>query len=184
MGHCMITLSAFLVATLLLTESDAFVSTSARFGGAPSYSTISPASPSASTRKTPVLSLFWFGKGDGDKENTGEGLGGVAQIMDSMDGFKKSQQVGMLTSNLVQDLGSTIVEGSAAEGKVKVFVDGQQRPKRVHIDETYGNAVDVDDLSAALVAAMQDAYAKSREKMEEKMKDLYAELGLPPSATP
>jgi len=127
------------------------------------------------TKQSTCLNLFWFGKGDGDKkDNTGgEGLGGVAQVMDSMEGFKKSQQVGTLTSNLVQDLGSIVVEGSAAEGKVRVFMDGQQRPKRVKIDEVYGEAVDVDDLSTALVAAMQDAYAKSREKMEEKMKDLY-----------
>jgi DNA-binding protein YbaB len=30
---------------------------------------------------------------------------------------------------------------------------------------------------------MQDAYKKSREKMEEKMKELYGELGLPPSTS-
>lgn len=134
------------------------------------------------------LNLFWFGKGDSDKEkNTGgEGLGtsGIAQVMDSMETFKTSQQVGLLTSNLVQDLQGTIVEGSAADGKVRVFMDGQQRPKRVEIDEVYGSEVNIDDLSAALLIAMDDAFIQSKVKMEEKMKDLYAELGLPPSATP
>lgn len=140
--------------------------------------------PSSAGATTSSLGLFWFGKGHGDKGNDGEGLGGVAQVMESMDGFERSQHVGALTSNLVQDLGSVVVEGSAAGGKVRIFMDGQQRPKRVQIDEEYGKAVDVDDLSTALLAAMQECYAKSREKQEEKMKDLYAELGLPPSATP
>jgi DNA-binding YbaB/EbfC family protein len=140
--------------------------------------------PWQQTTSETSLGLFWFGKGDGDKQNDGEGLGGVAQVMESMDGFKKSQQIGKLTSNLVQDLGSTVVEGSAAEGKVRVFMDGEQRPKRVQIDEEYGEAVDVDDLSSALLVALQECYAKSREKQEEKMKDLYSELGLPPSPTP
>jgi DNA-binding protein YbaB len=131
------------------------------------------------------LDLFWFGKGDGDKDNDGEGLGGVAQVMQSMDGFKKTQQVGLLTSNLVKDLvESTVVEGSAADGKVRVFMDGQQRPKRVQIDEEYKEAVDVDDLCSALLEALQVCYAKSREKQEGKMKDLYTELGLPPSPVP
>ena len=131
------------------------------------------------------VDLFWFGKGDGDKDNDGEGLGGVAQVMESMDGFKKSQQVGLLTSNLVKELEeSTVVEGSAADGKVRVFMDGQQRPKRVQIDEEYGEAVDVDDLCSELLVALQECYAKSREKQEGKMKDLYTELGLPPSPVP
>jgi DNA-binding YbaB/EbfC family protein len=150
---------------------------------------------SISTAFTPrPLHLFWFGK-DGDKVGTsdkkkvgatdrkGEVLGGVSQVMDSMEAFKKGQQVGTLTSNLLQELGGTNVEGNAADGKVRVFFDGQQRPKRVQIDETYVRDVDIDDLNSALAVAMQDAYKKSREKMEEKMKELYGELGLPPSTS-
>ena len=141
-----------------------------------------------------TLSLFWFGK-DGDKVGTsdtkkvgttdrkGEVMGGVSQVMDSMEAFKKGQQVGSLTSNLLQELGGTTVEGNAAQGKVRVFFDGQQRPKRVQIDEAYVRVVDIDDLNSALAVAMQDAYKKSREKMEEKMKELYGELGLPSSTS-
>ena len=172
--------SALLVATLI-TNSGAFVPTQ-RYRAEFAFT---PSSPSFLTRQSRVssLNLFWFGK-DGDRgDQGGEDLGGVSRVMDSMEGFKKSQQVGKLTSNLVKELGSTIVEGTAAEGKVKIFMDGQQRPKRVKIDEQYVEAVDIDDLSTALVAAMQDAYAKSREKQEEKMKDLYAELGLPQSSS-
>jgi DNA-binding YbaB/EbfC family protein len=135
------------------------------------------------------LFLFWFGK-DGDKAKTpekkksdrkGEGLGGVAQVMDSMEAFKKAQQVGTLTGNLVQELSAVNVEGNAADNRVRVFFDGQQRPKRVQIDESYLRSVDVDDLNAALATAMQDAHQKSREKMQEKLRELYGELGLPPA---
>lgn len=173
-------LQALLVSTVL-TCGSSFSSRS--LSTVPCFTT-SRQPPCSAGAATTSLGLFWFGKGDGDKENDGEGLGGVAQVMESMDGFKKSQQVGTLTSNLVQGLGSVVVEGSAAEGKVRVFMDGQQRPKRVQIDEEYGQAVDVDDLSTALLTAMQDCYTKSREKQEEKMKDLYTELGLSPSAAP
>lgn len=171
MSYCSFVFRVLLAATLLLASvSDAFV-------------LIHPTTSSRRHVTTTSLNLFWFGKGDGDKEKaTGEGLGGVAQVMDSMEDFKKTQRVGLLTSTYVQDLASTTVEGSAAEGKVRVFLDGQQRPKRVEINEQYGEVVDVEDLSTALVAAMQDAYVKSREKMSEKMKDLYTELGMPPSS--
>lgn len=135
------------------------------------------------------LFLFWFGK-DGDKakmpekkksDRKGEGLGGVAQVMDSMEAFKKAQQAGTLTGNLLQELSAVNVEGNAADNKVRVFFDGQQQPKRVQIDESYLRSVDVDDLNAALAIAMKDAYQKSREKMQEKLKELYGELGLPPA---
>jgi DNA-binding YbaB/EbfC family protein len=141
--------------------------------------------------RRPPLFLFWFGK-DGDKQKTpekkksdrkGEGLGGVAQVMDNMEAFKKSQQVGTLTANLVQELSTMNVEGNAADNKIRIFFDGQQRPKRVQIDESYLRTVHVDDLNAALAIAMQDAYQKSREKMQEKLKDLYEELGLPPATS-
>lgn len=143
----------------------------------------------ASYLTPPPLFLFWFGK-DGDKakmaekkrsDRKGEGLGGVAQVMDSMEAFKKAQQAGTLTGNLVQELSAVSVEGNAADNKVRVFFDGQQRPKRVQIDESYLKSVDVDDFNAALAIAMQDAHQKSREKMQEKLKELYAELGLPPA---
>jgi len=106
-------------------------------------------------------------------------LGGVAGIMDSMENFKTSQQVAKFTHGLVQDLAGVTVEGVAVDGKVKVLFDGQQRPLAVQIDEAYlKSGVDASDLSTALTAAMKDAYQKSSEKMDDKMKSFYVDLGL------
>ena len=174
----------------VIRSSSAFVLT--RSSSRSSLASRWPATPPSRASSSTLIQLFWFGK-DGDsnkKDGTSDnkrkgtpGLGGVAQVMDSMDSFKKAQQVGKLTGELVQSLASIVVEGTAADGKVRVFFDGQQYPKRVQVDETYVSTIDVDDLNSALTAAMQDAYAKSREKMEEKTKDLYGELGLPSSAS-
>ena len=106
------------------------------------------------------------------------GLGGVAGIMDSMENFKTAQQVGKMTNALVQELSSMTIEGQAAEGKVKVYFDGQQRPVNVQIDEGYLETVDVGDLNIALTTAMKDGYQKSSERMDDKMKSFYVDLGL------
>lgn len=141
--------------------------------------------------------LFWFtNKDEGESSEAnknpnalGDGAGGgVARVMESMEKFKRAQQVGKLTTNLVQELTSTRVEGTAENGKIKVVVDGQQRPIAVIIDESYWQQqviqqvppLDVNDLSAALTLAMQDAHNKAAERMDERMKSYYAELGLKP----
>ena len=103
-------------------------------------------------------------------------------MVDSMENLKRAQRAAKMTSRLVQDLSSTTVEGTAADGKVKVILDCQQRPVNVKIDEGYveGMDADVSDLCSALTEAMTDAHSKSLEKMDEKMKSFYAELGLSP----
>jgi DNA-binding protein YbaB len=137
------------------------------------------------------ITLPWFsGKNEGDKGLDDEGamardgkgsLGGVAGTMDSMDSFKKAQRVGKRTSALVLELTATTVEGSSQDGKVKVIFDCQQRPIRTFIDEAYFEASDVSEVSDAITAAMKDAHAKSIERMDDKMKSFYSELGLPSS---
>lgn len=85
---------------------------------------------------------------------------------------------------LLQDLSSAIVEGTAAKGKVKVLVDGQQLPIGVDIDEEYYQNALLDDLTDDLTAAMQDAHEKSTKLMTDKMQSLYKELGLPQTVAP
>jgi DNA-binding protein YbaB len=137
-------------------------------------------------------------------------------IMDSMSRFKTSQRVGERTTAMLQDLSNMSVEGIAANGKVKVTFNGQQKPMAVQIDDDYLQSLlaelvveDVDDkntqsskgnsiqksnknvkgatssaaaaakeLGDVLTEAMQEAHAKSAEKMEEKLKSFYSDLGL------
>ena len=107
--------------------------------------------------------------------------------MDSMDQLKRSQRIGKITAALVQELKSITVEGSSENGKIKIIFDGQQNPIGTYIDENYfrelqqqqqrNNNLDSNDLANAITAAMKDARIKSIEKMNEKMKNVYNDLG-------
>jgi DNA-binding YbaB/EbfC family protein len=143
-----------------------------------------------SARKSTSLfiNLHWFGsKNENDEQNNGEALaadgkgtlGGVSGIMESMDGFKKSQRIGKMTGALVHELSSMTVEGTAENGKVKVTFDCQQRPVDVFIDDAYFDSANAADVSDAITTAMKEAHAKSTEKMDEKMKNFFAQVGLP-----
>ena len=107
--------------------------------------------------------------------------GGVAEIMDSMNNLESAQRMGKLTTSLFQDLQSSTVEGSSQDGKVKVLLNCQQKPVRVSIDEGYYAEVDANEMAASLTVAMQDAYDKSIDIADQKMRSLYSELGLSPS---
>lgn len=128
--------------------------------------------------------LSWFGNDDKKKEEETNKydkpkqskMGSTAKTMEN---FKQSQELGKKTSALLNELSTTTVEGVGAKGKIKVTVDGQQRPKLVDVDEDYFNGAAVEDFTEALAVAMQDAHDKSTKLMEEKMNGLYADLGLP-----
>jgi DNA-binding protein YbaB len=157
------------------------------------------------------LSAFlWFG-GNDEKKGEGDGnlmavssssaltgkdsstLRGVSNIVDSMASFKASQRVGERTGAALQELSSILVEGTAADGKIKVTFNGQQMPVGVQIDETYlkgllarrpgvgsssnNNKEGIDQLCAALTEAMKEAQAKSAAKVDDKLKSLYSDLG-------
>ena len=111
-----------------------------------------------------------------------------------MENFKQSQELGKKTATLLADLSSSTVEGTAANGKVRVYFDGQQHPMGVEMDPEYLQRLlrvgeggsesnsGFEDLNEAVTVAMQDAHAKSVALMDEKMRDLYSDLGLPPSS--
>lgn len=139
------------------------------------------------------ISFNWFSKNESGEDDddlpsalrdgalsstsANNGMIGVSGVVDSMENFKRVQRVGKMTARLTQELASTTVEGTAADGKVKVLMDCQQRPVNVFIDEDYHDSTGVMDLCTALTIAMQEAHGKSLERMEEKMKNLYSELG-------
>jgi DNA-binding protein YbaB len=128
--------------------------------------------------------LLWFGndekKAKNDQKDTKQqSKSKMGTTATTMENFKQSQELGKKTSSLLNDLTATSVEGSAGKGKIKVIVDGQQRPKLVEIDEDYFAQVGVEDFTEALAIAMQDAHDRSTKIMEDKMASLYIELGLP-----
>lgn len=129
------------------------------------------------------VNLLWFGNDEkvskSDQKDNKQSKSKMGTTATTMENFKQSQEIGKKTSSLMNDLSAASVEGSAAKGKIKVVVDGQQRPKLVEVDEDYFSDITVEDFTEALTLAMQDAHDKSTKSMEDKMNGLYAELGLP-----
>jgi DNA-binding protein YbaB len=149
---------------------------------------------STSSTSTKIL-LFW--KSDNDKQKsekddtikkspdnnqkqttTTSKMGTTAMTMEN---FKQSQELGKKTGSLIQELSSMQVEGVAAKGKIKIFVDGLQQPVGVEIDDEYFKQGSAEEFSDELLIAMQDAHKKSMQIQQDRMQGLYSTLGLPTS---
>mmetsp|Transcript_19216 Transcript_19216/g.24935 ORF Transcript_19216/g.24935 Transcript_19216/m.24935 type:complete len:153 (-) Transcript_19216:190-648(-) len=114
------------------------------------------------------LNLF----GGGQKKEGGGALSNVAGVMDQ---FKKAQQIAKRSNELQQELAATTVEGASVDGKIIFKVTGQQTPETVTIAdfESYDGA----SLSASLTEALKTAQDKSLQVMNDKMQELYKEIG-------
>lgn len=152
-----------------------------------------PTTTSSSSSSSTKLHLFW--KSDNDKsksekddtqkspdnnqkQTTTSKMGTTAMTMEN---FKQSQELGKKTGSLIQELSSMQVEGVAAKGKIKIFVDGLQQPVGVEIDDEYFNQGSAEEFSDELLIAMQDAHKKSMQIQQDRMQGLYSTLGLPTS---
>jgi DNA-binding protein YbaB len=109
-----------------------------------------------------------------------------------MENHRRSQEAAERTSSIMEELANTVVTGRSrgfgAMGLgsgVKVTYDGTSRPINVEVDPKFlfGSAesgvISVEDLNTAITEAMLDGYMQSCRVMEEKMKGLYEQLGLP-----
>jgi DNA-binding protein YbaB len=120
------------------------------------------------------MGLFTRWGGPAESGDTKDETSAVDQVMNSMQSFMTNQKLGGLTSNLLQELASATVEGRSDDGKVRIVMNGQQKPIGCQIaDES-----DISTLPTSVTQAMKDAHAKSIALMESKMKSLYDDLGL------
>lgn len=108
--------------------------------------------------------------------------GSIGETAFMMEKFKKAQIVGRKTEMVAQELSKLKVDGVSSNGNVRVYVDGQQRPIGVDIDETFLASLVLDptsasDLSNAVTEAMQNAHDKSKALMKDKMQNIFSELG-------
>ncbi|MEG4632594.1 YbaB/EbfC family nucleoid-associated protein [Microcoleus sp. AR_TQ3_B6] len=110
---------------------------------------------------------------------SGQGFGfGLGKMKELTEAFKKAQQVQEGAKKLQEDLDVMEIEGTAGGGLVKVFLSGNQEPRRVEISpDALGEGADV--VSELVTVAMQDAYTKSTMTMREKMEELTGGLNLP-----
>jgi hypothetical protein len=109
----------------------------------------------------------------------GKGFGlGLGKMKELTEAFKKAQQVQEGANQLQEELEQLEVEGQAGGGLVKVFMSGNQEPKRVEISpDVLGEGAEV--LSDLVGAAMKDAYAQSTKVMKERMEELTSGLNIP-----
>lgn len=109
----------------------------------------------------------------------GKGFGlGLGKMKELTEAFKKAQQVQEGAKQLQEELEQLEVEGQAGGGLVKVFMSGNQEPKRVEISpDVLGEGAEV--LSDLVTAAMKDAYAQSTTVMKERMEELTSGLNIP-----
>jgi hypothetical protein len=109
----------------------------------------------------------------------GQGFGfGLGKMKELAEAFKKAQEVQQGAKQLQEELEQMEIEGSSADGSVKVVLSGNQEPLRVEISEeaiAQGSAA----LSETVTNAMKDAYEKSTATMRERMEELTSGLNLP-----
>ncbi|MEL6399362.1 MAG: YbaB/EbfC family nucleoid-associated protein [Cyanobacteria bacterium P01_A01_bin.70] len=109
----------------------------------------------------------------------GQGFGfGLGKMKELADAVKKAQQIQEGAKQLQEDLEAMEIEGQSGGGLVKVFVSGNQEPRRVEISPDAMNE-GAEVLADLVGAAMQDAYQKSTETMRERMEGLTGGLNLP-----
>ncbi|MEB3343095.1 YbaB/EbfC family nucleoid-associated protein [Okeania sp.] len=109
----------------------------------------------------------------------GKGFGfGLGKMRELTDAFKKAQQVQEGAKKLQEELDKLEVEGTAGGGLVKVFLSGNQEPRRVEISPDVLKE-EADVVAELMTVAMQDAYTKSTTTMRERMEELTGGLNIP-----
>ena len=112
-------------------------------------------------------------------QGQGQGFGfGLGKMKELAEAFKKAQQVQEGAQKLQQELDQLEVLGEAGGGLVKVYLSGNQEPRRVEVSpDVLGEGADV--VSQLVLAAMQEAYNNSTATMRQRMEELTGGLNLP-----
>ena len=105
--------------------------------------------------------------GGSSQQQRGPGPGGGNMNPNAMMGQLQKLQQQMTEAQ--EALGKETVEASAGGGAVTVVMSGHQLLQSIKINPEVVNAEDVELLQDMIVAAVNDAVAKSRQMAEEKL---------------
>ena len=94
--------------------------------------------------------------------------------------MKQAQAMQAKMAEMQAKLEQMTVEGAAGGGMVKVTLTGMREMRGVAVDPALIDPEEVEVLEDLLVAAHNDAKAKSEAMMAEEMKDVTGGLQLPP----
>jgi DNA-binding YbaB/EbfC family protein len=89
------------------------------------------------------------------------------------------QQLQARLNKIQQELGNLELEASSGGGAVKVTIDGQQNVKSVKISPEVVNAEDVEMLEDMILAAVNEAIAKSRDEAAKQLGGLTGGMKIP-----
>ena len=102
------------------------------------------------------------------------GLPNFGQLTEA---FRKAQQIQQDAQKLQEELETLELEGSSNNGKVLVWLSGNQEPIRVKIDPSL-LMENQEDAEKAILEALQAAYENSTTTMKNKMEELTGGLNL------
>ncbi len=125
------------------------------------------------------VALFGGGNKDGNDPKEAANLFKAAKDMFNPDMMKKYAEVGEKVQALQSELSQTEVECATNEGAIVVKVTATQMPISVEISDDIcqkgGDAV-----SAEVLTALKQARLKSGTYMQQRMTDLYKDMGIAP----
>ena len=93
--------------------------------------------------------------------------------------MKQAQQLQSKMLKLQEELAERTVEASSGGGMVKVVANGSQRIISIQIEKEVIDPDDADMLQDLVVAAVNDALAKSQEMVSSEMSKLTGGLNIP-----
>ena len=100
-------------------------------------------------------------------------------MMNQQNLMRQMQQMQERLAKIQDGLASETVEGSAGGGAVSVTMTGQQKVQGVRIDPSVLDPDDVEMLQDLVVAAFNDAQAKSQQLAESRLGALTGGLKIP-----
>ncbi len=92
---------------------------------------------------------------------------------------KMAQQMQAQMAQVQAELRDATLETTAGGGAVRVVITGAQEVRSIEIDPAAVEAGDVEMLQDLVLAAVNDAIARSKQLAEEKMAAVAGSMGLP-----
>jgi nucleoid-associated protein EbfC len=93
--------------------------------------------------------------------------------------LRQAQQLQTRLTKAQEELGSLTVEAASGGGAVKVVLDGHQKVHSVEISQEVVEAGDVDMLQDLVMAAVNEAIAKSQEMASKHLSSITGGLSIP-----
>jgi len=93
--------------------------------------------------------------------------------------LRQAQQLQAKLAKAQEELGNMTVEASSGGGAVKVVLDGHQKVRSVQISREVVEAGDVELLQDLVMAAVNEAVARSQELVNKHLSRLTGGLNIP-----